>query len=1185
MATDVPAVDSVDTRDVDTRRGTAPGAAGTTVTAALDTRGELRRLSHQVRGIAAHLPGEEHDVTDLLEPRPAPPADPDVSSTSDDDYLGFDLDELDDTDDDLPPREHRVTAILVTHDGSRWLPAVLTALARSTRRPERVVVVDTGSEDTTPDILRRAEKAGLVDRTLTMARDTSFGAAVAGGLATNSGVLDTDVDVVRWVWLLHDDSAPAQTALVELLRAADRQRTVEVLGPKLRGWRNRDVLVECGVTVARSGNRVTGLERRELDQGQHDDVGDVLAVSSAGMLVRRDVWDGLGGFDPALAMFRDDVDFCWRARRSGARVVVATGAVVHHREAATHGRRPVDAGSPKHPDRPRRIDRVAAIHLLRAQTSGLHRVLVTLRLLVGSLVRAVGLLVGKAPQEARDEWGAFRDAILDRSGLKASRARVNAASALPGAVPAADVRTFLAPRGTQARHALETVGDLVAGRDTADAQRSVLDSTPDDPDGWYADDRRPSRIRRFLTRPGMLLVLGLLAFALVGVRGLLGDGVLEGGALLPVPNGVGDLWQSYLTAWHEVGPGSAADSPAWLVPLSALALVLRGSASWAVDLLLLGLVPLAGASSYLAMRGVVSSLWIRVAAAATYATLPAVTGAISGGRIGTAASLVLLPWLARSCGRLVGVGHPASWRRAFGTALLLALVASFTPVVWLMSVVLAVVAGTVVVLDVVGRLRLLVTVLLPVVLLVPWSLRVVREPSLLWLEPGIVGPVDPHLLPYDVLALRPGGPGSTPLWLAAGLLLGGLAAVAIRGGRRIVLAGWIVGLVALTFGVVQSVLRVHVAALTDPVSPWPGVATAVWAGALIVLSARVVDQLPQRLAGASFGARQPAAGVLVVALLMAPVTSLALLVLGVDGPLTRGSRSVLPAYVEAEMRGVERPRALVIRRGDGDRLVYDLLSAPSPQLGDLDVAAPAAVSDQLDKLVARLAAGLGADEVDEIATHGVRYIVVDDAGRRRDPLVESLDGQRGLRRLSSRDGAAVWQVVPTASRAQVIAPTAGDAAGTVAIRTSVAVPTVVAETRTPIRVDTDVPAGKSGRTLVVSETTDSRWRWTVDGSSVVPTAGRIPGDDTGTDPALQQAGLVATSVPVTVSFDSSSRATWLWVQAVAVLLVLLLALPSRRAEEDDDADAFDGADPGDPTDPTDPTSPTTAAADSTEVTA
>jgi hypothetical protein len=235
-------------------------------------------------------------------------------------------------------------------------------------------------------------------------------------------------------------------------------------------------------------------------------------------------------------------------------------------------------------------------------------------------------------------------------------------------------------------------------------------------------------------------------------------------------------------------------------------------------------------------------------------------------------------------------------------------------------------------------------------------------------------------------------------------------------------------------------------------------------------------------------------------------------------------------------------------------------------MGDLDVAAPAAVSAQLDKLVARLAAGLGADEVDQIATHGIRYVIVDDAGLRRDPLVESLDGQRGLRRLSSRDGAAVWQVVPTASRAQAIDPTAGDAAGTVTIRTSIVVPTVLDLPRAPVRVDTDVAAGKAGRTLVVSETADSRWRWTVDGSSVIPTAGRVPGDDTATDPALQQAGLVASSVPVTVTFDGPSRTAWLWAQAVSLLLVLLLALPSRRAEEDDDADTFDGGDLSEPSD-------------------
>ncbi len=1126
--------------------------------------GHLRRLGDEVRELAADLPGDVDDVTDLLEPRPADAS----SAPAPTDPVADEPDERDEPDDAdvLPPRTHRVTAVIVAHDGARWLPAALTALARSTRRPDRVVAVDTGSADTTSDLLGRAVAAGLVDRVVDLPRDTGFGAAVAAALATGSGSAeDADAEVVRWVWLLHDDSAPARTALAELLRHADDVRSAEILGPKLRGWRNRDVLVECGVTVARSGNRVTGLERRELDQGQHDGVGDVLAVSSAGMLVRRDVWDELGGFDASLPMFRDDLDFCWRARSSGRRVVVATSAVVHHREAATHGRRPVDAGTPKHPDRPARIDRVAAIHLMRAHATGLRGPLVTLRLLLGSLVRAVGLLLAKAPDTARDEWGAFRDAVRDRSGLRASRARVAAAATLPGAVPESDVRTLLAPRGAQARHALESVGDLVAGRESGDASRSVLDSTTDDPDGWYADERRQSRLRRASRRPGVLLALALVGFTLVGVRGLFGDGVLLGGALLPAPEGAGDLWASYLTAWHEVGPGSAADAPAWLAPLSALAFVLRGSASSAVDLLLLGLVPLAGLTSYLALRGVVSHVWVRVWAAVTYATLPAVTGAISGGRIGTAASIVLLPWLVRSAARLVGVGQAPTWRRAFGTALLLALTASFTPVVWLAAVPLAVVAGLTVVRDLAGRLRLLVAVLLPVALLVPWSLRLVREPALLWLEPGLVGPTDLRLRPYDVLLLRPGGVGSTPLWLGVGLLVAAVVALAVPGGRRYPVAAWVVGGTGLALGVVQSVLRVQVDALPDPVAPWPGVATAIWGGALIVASAFAVDRLPQRLAGASFGWRQPLAAVIGVLLLLAPIGALVILVGGVDGPINRGSREVLPAYVSAEMRGTDRPRALVLRRVADGRLVYDLLAAPEPQLGDVDVAPPASVSVVLDKLVARLAAGLGADEVDAIATHGIRYVVVADAGSRDAVLVDSLDSQRGLRRLSSQGAEAVWQIVPTSSRAQVIDPAQAVSAGTVPVRVSRTVPTQPGDPRTTPSIDATVPAGKAGRTMVVSETGDSRWTWTVDGAPVTPTAPPVTGFEVPTDPALQTTGLDVGAAPVSVVFDGSSRRAWLWAQAAVVLVVLLLALPSRRrAEDDDDSDTFEerAADPG-----------------------
>jgi len=70
---------------------------------------------------------------------------------------------------------------------------------------------------------------------------------------------------------------------------------------------------------------------------------------SAGMLVRRDVWDSLGGFDTAMPLFREDVDFCWRVHQAGHRVRVITDAVVYHVEASARRRRSASAARPSRP--------------------------------------------------------------------------------------------------------------------------------------------------------------------------------------------------------------------------------------------------------------------------------------------------------------------------------------------------------------------------------------------------------------------------------------------------------------------------------------------------------------------------------------------------------------------------------------------------------------------------------------------------------------------------------------------------------------------------------------------------------------------------------------------------------------------------------------------------------------------
>ena len=207
---------------------------------------------------------------------------------------------------------HVVTAVLVAHDGSRWLSEAIAALAGQERPVQNAITADTGSADDSAALL--AESFGQ-DRVLHLARRTSFGTAVEEAART-AGVLTPDDlpylkrpsgwdpvtstwrdaaydmpelphgEPVQWLWLLHDDCAPEPDALLELLRVADASPSTAIVGPKLRSWYDRRQLLEVGVSIANSGRRWTGLERREHDQGQHDQVRPVLSVSSAGMLIR-----------------------------------------------------------------------------------------------------------------------------------------------------------------------------------------------------------------------------------------------------------------------------------------------------------------------------------------------------------------------------------------------------------------------------------------------------------------------------------------------------------------------------------------------------------------------------------------------------------------------------------------------------------------------------------------------------------------------------------------------------------------------------------------------------------------------------------------------------------------------------------------------------------------------------------
>ncbi|MGH9121930.1 MAG: glycosyltransferase, partial [Acidimicrobiales bacterium] len=192
-----------------------------------------------------------------------------------------------------------IVAVVVTCDPGPWLESVLASIARQDYPDLSVLVIDAGSEtDPLPRVAAILPEA-YVHR---LSRRVGFGRAANEALKAVEGA--------SHFLLCHDDVVLAPDATRLLVEEAYRSNA-GIVGPKVLEWDTSDRLVSVGVGVDRTGATHALVERGELDQGQHDSVREVFMVPSGVTLVRADLFVDLGGFDPLVGQFGEDLDLCW----------------------------------------------------------------------------------------------------------------------------------------------------------------------------------------------------------------------------------------------------------------------------------------------------------------------------------------------------------------------------------------------------------------------------------------------------------------------------------------------------------------------------------------------------------------------------------------------------------------------------------------------------------------------------------------------------------------------------------------------------------------------------------------------------------------------------------------------------------------------------------------------------------
>jgi GT2 family glycosyltransferase len=226
----------------------------------------------------------------------------------------------------------RVSLIIPTRDNAQTLSACITSIRDRTRYANyEILIVDNGSvEGRTVELLKKLEADSLI-RVLRQPGPFNFSAlnnaAVRATTGNMIGFVNDDIEVIDEGWL------------AQMVSLAE-QGSVGCVGAKLIYPDRR--IQHGGIVLGLYG--IAGHAHRFANRddpgylNRLTTTGEVSAVTAACLLVRRKVFDEVGGFDEGLAVAFNDVDFCLRVRAAGYANVWTPFAELIHHESVSRGR-------------------------------------------------------------------------------------------------------------------------------------------------------------------------------------------------------------------------------------------------------------------------------------------------------------------------------------------------------------------------------------------------------------------------------------------------------------------------------------------------------------------------------------------------------------------------------------------------------------------------------------------------------------------------------------------------------------------------------------------------------------------------------------------------------------------------------------------------------------------------------
>jgi len=211
--------------------------------------------------------------------------------------------------------EKRLAIVVLNYNGNKFVDLLYSTINQQSYNKFDLIILDNASTDNSLDTIKKIVKNGKI---IEFKRNIGY----AGAFNYAASHLHYD-----YLLFLNNDLSLDKNCVEELMKLNKKYPCCIIINSKIMCWENRNIIDSAGGKLTYVGGAYL-IGNGETDIQRINKI--IGTAHGASMLVNRNLFLKIGGFDPDFFMYHEEVDLCWRSWLYNYPIIYASSSIVYH---------------------------------------------------------------------------------------------------------------------------------------------------------------------------------------------------------------------------------------------------------------------------------------------------------------------------------------------------------------------------------------------------------------------------------------------------------------------------------------------------------------------------------------------------------------------------------------------------------------------------------------------------------------------------------------------------------------------------------------------------------------------------------------------------------------------------------------------------------------------------------------